>query len=186
LSPLGFEVIEAADEQTAIHLAQQNRPDVLLINLVMPALTDFVVVRQIRQALEKQDVVIIGVSAGVFDADENHAALAGCDAFLTQPVSFDALLRLLQERLHLEWRFTEVIPVAPAEIVVPSQAKLHDLYKIAQLGNMRKIRQWADDLAARDSRYQPFTDTLQKLALSFRKKQIVALIEQHLEAEPRG
>ncbi|HNT76809.1 MAG TPA: response regulator [Anaerolineae bacterium] len=186
LSPLGFEVIEAADAHTAIPLAQQNRPDVLLINLVMPALTNFATVRQIRQALGKQEVVIIGISASMCDVDESQAALAGCDACLPQPLSFDDLLRLLQEQLHFEWQYTEIIPVTPAEIVAPPQAKLHELYKIAQLGNMRKIRQWADGLAAQDGRYQAFADTLQKLALSFQKKQIVAFIEQYLEVETHG
>jgi len=80
-----------------------------------------------------------------------------------------------------------VLPIEPpAPWMPPPQADLVALHEIARLGNMRKIGDWAAALGAQDARYRAFAEKVQALARSFQKKQLIALIEQHLEVYHDG
>jgi signal transduction histidine kinase/DNA-binding NarL/FixJ family response regulator len=186
LVPLGFEVSTAEDGQQAVTAAQAWRPDVILMDLVMPVKTGFEAVREIRQQPAFEDVFIVAVSASVLEADEEKSRLAGCDAFLPKPVKMDKLLDLLEARLELSW-----ICAAPKEqgktvaapLIAPPQEELAVLYQLARSGRILGIRKHALHLAEMDAAYLPFVDRLQELARGFELDQIVALVEQFIEEE---
>ncbi|MBN1890266.1 MAG: response regulator [Thermoflexales bacterium] len=183
LRPLGFELVEAAAGPQALRLAQENRPDLILMDRWMPGMDGFETAQQMRQVAGLQETPIIAVSASVSETDRAQSQAAGIDAFLPKPVEIRQLMALLQEHLHLEWRYegapAQAVPL-PAEFVAPPQAELAALYELARVGDMRGIRAWAERLAQQDAVYQPFADKLQSLALAFQKKQIVTLVEHYL------
>ncbi|MBN1878460.1 MAG: response regulator [Anaerolineae bacterium] len=186
--PLGFEFIEAEDGEAALLLAQKTQPDLIMMDMVMPGLTGFEATRQIREIPALKNTIIFGCSASVFDEDKRKMKLSGCDAFLPKPVEIKQLMQLLQEYLHVEWHYEDTgsateAPFKPqAEFVPPPQANLAEGYELAQAGNMRQIRAWAEAIGTQDAQYLPFAEKVQELARAFQKRQIVALIEQYLEA----
>jgi PAS domain S-box-containing protein len=94
LVPLGFEIIEAEDGAAAVALEETERPDLVLLDLVMPKLDGFEVIERFRGSTREQPK-IVAVSANAFDDTRQRCLAAGCDAFLAKPIDLDALLELL-------------------------------------------------------------------------------------------
>ncbi|MFZ0548539.1 MAG: ATP-binding protein, partial [Candidatus Promineifilaceae bacterium] len=103
LEPLGFEVTLAGNGQQAVELAQQFAPDLILMDLVMPIMTGFEAISEIRSVSDLKEVPIIAISASEIDMDEAQNRRLGCNEFLSKPVSTDRLLQLMQNLLALEW-----------------------------------------------------------------------------------
>ena len=68
-----------------------------------------------------------------------------------------------------------------ATLVAPPPEEMRRLYRLAQVGNMREVRQYAEHLAQLDERYRPFADRLQELAKKYQSKAILNLVEQHMQ-----
>jgi signal transduction histidine kinase/DNA-binding response OmpR family regulator len=102
LSPLGFEVIEAIDGQDCLNQALAVKPDVVLLDLIMPGLDGFEVARRLRQLPTLRDIIIIATSASTFDDDQEKSLAAGCDGFISKPIQAQKLLEQLSQHLELE------------------------------------------------------------------------------------
>jgi signal transduction histidine kinase/DNA-binding NarL/FixJ family response regulator len=193
LTPLGFEVIEAADGQQAIHLAQELRPDLILMDRWMPVLDGFEAARQIRQMPEMPEMVIIAISASVSEEDQAQSRGAGYDAFLPKPVNWPRLAALLEEHLGLEWTYGqeegskgagESAPPplrSSAPLVPPPQEEMAILHELALRGYMQGIRKRAAHIETLGQQYVPFVYKLRELVKGFEERQILALIERYME-----
>ena len=105
LRPLGFDVVEAAHGAAALDLAKSRRPDIVLLDLLMPEMDGFEVAHKLRLMSDPEDgqMTIIAVSANAFEQQMLESELAGCDAFLAKPIDVDRLLSLLQVHADLTW-----------------------------------------------------------------------------------
>lgn len=66
------------------------------------------------------------------------------------------------------------------ELDVPPPEKLQELLELAKLGDMRRIRTWAENIIESDNRYRRFASEVRELAGGFKVKPITALVEQYL------
>ena len=94
----GFQVLEANDGQEAIDTSVSRRPDLLLIQLKLPVISGFTVIRQIRKNEKLRAVPIIAISFNDPPSNRNLALAAGCNAHIENPIEFD-LLDALVDRL---------------------------------------------------------------------------------------
>jgi CheY-like chemotaxis protein len=91
----GHHVHEALDGEAGIALAEQVRPDVLLLDLGMPEVSGYEVARRIREQPWGKQILLVALS-GWGQADERlRTQEAGFDAHLVKPVAPEALDRLL-------------------------------------------------------------------------------------------
>ncbi|MDJ0635472.1 MAG: CHASE domain-containing protein [Xenococcaceae cyanobacterium MO_188.B29] len=195
LKPLGFATLTANNGQEAVTLAQKIKPDLILIDLVMPFKSGFEAIQEIRQIKEFKDIPIIALSSSILDSSDFNHQIAGSDAFLTKPVQEQQLLALLKRYLQLEWVYPLITmddyktlnksdeKITVSKIIVPPSQDLEDLHELAMLGSMKKICEWAISLEKLDPKYKPFASELQQLAKSFQEKEIVNLVKQHLTQE---
>ena len=103
LSKVGFEVVQASDGSELLAAARNFRPDLVLMDSVMPAVGGVEATRQLRQDADLGGLPVIAVSAAA-TAEQRAACLqAGVDVFLTKPVSLDALKTHVGELLGLQW-----------------------------------------------------------------------------------
>ncbi len=188
LDPLGFEIIEAQNGQEEIEKAREIKPDMILTDLVMPVKTGFEAVQEIRQIPELQKVVIIGVSASVFEKDREKSRIVGCNTFLPKPVQPDKLFNLIEKHLGLEWVYEETneekddkSAEVKGQLVPPSYEELAILFDLAMDGDMRGIQKRASHIEKMAPKFIPFARKLQNLAKGYKEKQILALIEQFQE-----
>jgi|KBSSwiStaDraftv2_1062776.scaffolds.fasta_scaffold3917638_1 CheY-like chemotaxis protein len=87
---LGHSPVTADDGAQGLALARSERPDLLLLDLYMPAMSGLEVVREIRADPSLRAVPVIAVSSGTTE-DQQAALSAGCNEFLSKPYELAAL-----------------------------------------------------------------------------------------------
>jgi PAS domain S-box-containing protein len=183
LAPLGFDVGVASNGREALEAAQRLRPDLILMDIVMPELDGLAVTRRLRQLDAFRHVPVIATSASVSASDGEQSLAAGMDAFLPKPLDADRLLDLMAKLLRLEWTHgAEATRASPDDepIVVPPAAEMEVLYQMALRGNMLEIVTQAGRLARMDERYRPFVRQLDALARGYQSKAVLRLVAAHL------
>ena len=100
LTKKGYRVIEAEDGKEAVELAQRERPDLILMDMMMPGLSGLDATRQIREHQSLRNTPIVAVSA--YGADEYRAKAldAGCTEYVSTPFEPQALGNLIERLLH--------------------------------------------------------------------------------------
>jgi signal transduction histidine kinase len=99
----GFEVAQANDGSEIPVAARSFRPDLILMDSVMPSVGGVEATRRLRRDADLATVPVIAVSAAA-TAEHRAACLqAGVNVFLTKPVSLDALRAHIGEQLGLQW-----------------------------------------------------------------------------------
>jgi len=184
LAELGFEVLVAGDGAAGVALARSCLPHLIIMDAMMPVLDGPSAVSQIRAIPELSQIPIVMVSADVTHDNQQAAARAGVDAFVSKPVRQDELTQQIGRLLALDWEYFTKPPqiISPAILHAPPQEELQVLYRLAQLGDMLQLRAHADELASRDSQYRAFAEQLLRLAAELRSKAILHMIEQCIEA----
>lgn len=95
----GYHVVEAVDGQEAVEVARREHPDAILMKLNLPLVDGFAATRRIRQLAELNSVPIVAVTAYATDDNRLRAYGAGCNEYVTMPVDFDSLAKLLARLL---------------------------------------------------------------------------------------
>ena len=187
LGQLGFETAEAANGADGLEKAHALKPDLILMDLVMPGMGGLEVMRRLREQPEFQDVPIIALSASASSSDQQDSLKAGANAFLSKPIDYRRLLAEIAALLDLSLIYEARQPVPVSEntdtglLIAPPADKIEDLYRLARQGNMQHILLWASRLDALDERYRPFTDQLRILAKGYQSKAILSFVKKHLK-----
>ncbi len=87
----GYQVVEAEDGMTGIRLAQETKPDLILMDINMPGLDGYEAATKIKKLPGMSTTPIIAVTANVMEGDRERALTAGCDGYLPKPIDVDAL-----------------------------------------------------------------------------------------------
>jgi CheY-like chemotaxis protein len=91
LEKRGFRVIEADNGIDAIARAENDSPDLIIMDVEMPRLDGLSATRRIRKVKELDSVPIVAVSAYGADQFREQALAAGCDEYVSTPFEPDAL-----------------------------------------------------------------------------------------------
>lgn len=101
LEGLPVETTTAFDGDQTIAAVDAKRPDVLLLDVMMPRRSGFEVCRQLKQDPSTRDIPVIMVTALNEDGDLERARECGADHFITKPVNKIALIQLIAHVLKL-------------------------------------------------------------------------------------
>lgn len=96
LQDMGYRVVTAANGQDALAVAKMARPDLILMDIAMPQQDGLAATRHIREQAELSDVPVIALTAFDTEGFRQAAFDAGFNGYLTKPVDFDRLKRLMQ------------------------------------------------------------------------------------------
>ncbi len=91
----GYVTVAAADGGSALALARTTRPDVILMDIQLPNMSGFEVIRHLKQDPNLQSIPVVAVTAHAMVGDESAVRLAGCEEYLTKPVSIERLLEVV-------------------------------------------------------------------------------------------
>ncbi len=100
LEKQGYRVSEAFDGQEALHSIQEQQPDIVLLDWMLPLMSGIEVCRQIRRKPATRDLPIIMVSARTEDQDAVRGLNTGADDYVTKPFNIDALLARMRALLR--------------------------------------------------------------------------------------
>jgi len=100
LSGFDVEVLHAWDGQEATELAREHPDiDLVLMDIKMPVMTGLEATKRIKQ--EYPDLPVIAMTAYAREGDKDKAFEAGCDDYITKPISIDHFIQVLQKHLNL-------------------------------------------------------------------------------------
>ena len=95
----GYRVVEAENGEEAVTLAEQQHPDLIIMDMMMPGLNGLDATRRIREDQSLQQTPIVAVSAYGADEYRAKAIAAGCNEYVSTPFEPDALGALIQRLL---------------------------------------------------------------------------------------
>jgi two-component system cell cycle response regulator DivK len=98
LENTGYSVYEAADGIQALEAAHRSQPDLIILDLHMPGLDGFAVVKELRMTKAFATTPVIALTASAMQGDRQRALEAGFTGYISKPVSLKAL-RAEVERL---------------------------------------------------------------------------------------
>jgi CheY-like chemotaxis protein len=111
LAPVGFRVTEAVDGQAALEAIARERPDVVLMDVVMPVMDGLEATRRI--CANDPGLPVVAISASVLAEDSGAMLRAGASAFLHKPFRSADVLAEIARRTGAEYVY-EGGPSAPA------------------------------------------------------------------------
>lgn len=92
LAKFKFNVLKANNGADALKIVEEQRPHVMLLDLMMPGIDGYQVTEQVRRTISKEEMPIVILSALNSNDDINKALSLGANEFITKPV--------MMERLH--------------------------------------------------------------------------------------
>lgn len=114
LSREGFQVLTAGDGREALDVARRNRPDLIILDVMMPVMDGYEFLRRYRDGARATTPVIM-LTARVEDADAVLGLEAGADEYVTKPFSprvLVARVRAMLRRSGMEPPRPEVLRAA--------------------------------------------------------------------------
>ena len=85
LEGLGYEIITAGDGEKALEQVERWRPDLVLLDVVLPKKNGYQVCRQIKSEPATRSIPVIMVSSKTQDSDRYWGMKQGADGYLTKP-----------------------------------------------------------------------------------------------------
>lgn len=95
----GFQVISANDGETGIEMAKSEKPDVILMDVVMPGLNGFQATRELSRDSETSSIPVILVTTKDQDTDKTWGMRQGAKDYVVKPVSAELLVSKVKEVL---------------------------------------------------------------------------------------
>ena len=95
-----YDVIEAVNGQEGVEVAEQERPDLILMDLSLPIMDGWEAARRLKANEDLRSIPIIALTAHAMVGDKERALAAGCDDYLVKPLDEDELFAKIAK--HLE------------------------------------------------------------------------------------
>ncbi|MBK5292275.1 MAG: response regulator [Acidobacteriia bacterium] len=96
----GCQILTAADGEQALEQAEQHRPDLIVLDVILPKKNGFQVCRQIKTAPGTKDIKVILVTSKTQDSDRYWGLKQGADEYLTKPYQPKDLLASVKRHLY--------------------------------------------------------------------------------------
>ena len=100
LETQGYTVHKATNGREAVDLARQYHPDLILMDMMMPVVSGYEAVGELKADAGTRDIVIVGLSAKAMATDMERATDVGIDGYITKPFRIAQVLTVVESYLH--------------------------------------------------------------------------------------
>jgi DNA-binding response OmpR family regulator len=120
LKSAGFEIVAARDGLTAISTARKEQPDLIVLDLGIPAGDGFVVLQRLSLLLNTGTIPVIVLSSRTPVGNRDAALKAGAIAYIHKPVDVPVLLKAINDALGLSPPDPPPAPPTPSPSTPPT------------------------------------------------------------------
>jgi two-component system, cell cycle response regulator DivK len=99
LTSFGYELIEAVTGEDGVIAAENERPDLILMDIQLPGIDGYETTRRIKANPALNRIPVIAVTSYALSGDDIKAFAAGCDGYVTKPFDPADLLEKIREYL---------------------------------------------------------------------------------------
>jgi len=99
LKPHGFHVITAENGQAGVEAALRERPDLILMDVMMPVMNGYDATRCLKDRRETARIPVVALTASAMPHERDQAMEAGCDGYISKPIDTRAFPGQIQQFL---------------------------------------------------------------------------------------
>jgi len=100
LEAQGYTVHKATNGREAVDLAKQHHPDLILMDMMMPVVSGYEAVGELKADAATREIVIVGLSAKAMATDMARATDVGIDGYITKPFRIAQVLTVVESYLN--------------------------------------------------------------------------------------
>ncbi|MBQ1935456.1 MAG: response regulator transcription factor [Clostridia bacterium] len=128
----GHEVLEAYDGETALDMALNQKPDLILLDVMLPKMDGFTVCRKVR---EQSDVPILMLTAREEEVDKVLGLELGADDYITKPFMVRELMARVKANLRRTATQVEATPSSNANVIRIGELEIdEERYEVRKAG----------------------------------------------------
>ncbi len=101
LEAQGYTVHKATNGREAVDLAREHRPDLILMDMMMPVVSGYEAIGELKADATTKDIVIVGLSAKAMATDMERASDVGIDGYITKPFRIAQVISVVESYLDL-------------------------------------------------------------------------------------
>ena len=95
----GYETMQTMDGRAVLHLARENRPDLIIMDIQLPEISGLKVTKMLKADDELKDIPVIVVTAFAMKGDEEKIREGGCEGYIAKPISVPTFLETVAKFL---------------------------------------------------------------------------------------
>ena len=141
LVPRGYTVVSATNGEEALELVERERPDLILLDVVMPGMDGYAVCQALREGEDTAVLPVIMVTSSI-GPEKKKAIEAGADDFIPKPFNHDELLVRVKSLLRIK-RYHDTIKAQAAELLELNRTLEERVeHQVAELERLRRLRRF--------------------------------------------
>jgi PAS domain S-box-containing protein len=195
LESVGFVTLEAVNGKEAVEIFQSWKPQLILMDMIMPEMNGLEAIQKIRQLPSGTKTVIFAVTASVLEEEKKVVLQHGAVEFIKKPFRVDELFSLIAKHLGVKYEYenrelieggetqeihedTEISQANPLTTVslanIPSDL-INQMNSMAEIGNRRELFNLIDQINPEE---KVVADCLRDFADNYEYEKIVELFNQ--------
>jgi two-component system cell cycle response regulator DivK len=99
LQASGYQTLQTGDGSEAVALAEEHRPDLILMDMRLPGISGMEATQIIKARDDLRHIPIVAVTASALKGDEEKILAGGCDGFIAKPISIPTFLATVAQFL---------------------------------------------------------------------------------------
>ena len=100
LEEAGYATLAAGEGLDAFALAKQHQPDLILMDIQLPAISGLEVTRWLKDDETLRHIPVIAITAFAMPGDEERMRAGGCEAYIPKPISTETFLATIARYLN--------------------------------------------------------------------------------------
>jgi two-component system cell cycle response regulator DivK len=100
LDQAGYEVLAATDGLSGVKLAEEEKPDLILLDLAIPDLDGWEVAKRVRENPDMGKTLIVALTARTMPDELQRALDAGCNGYISKPINVESFQVKVEEYLE--------------------------------------------------------------------------------------
>ena len=100
LETQGYDVYKATNGREAVDLVRDHHPDLIILDMMMPVMSGYEAIAELKADDSTRDIPIIGLSAKAMATDMERATDVGIDGYITKPFRIAQVLSVVENYLQ--------------------------------------------------------------------------------------
>jgi signal transduction histidine kinase/CheY-like chemotaxis protein len=182
LKPFGFTVLSASGGEECLTLAEQHKPNLILLDIAMPEMDGWQVAQRLRQSSSERTAIVM-LSANAIDQSRLLEGERLYDDYVMKPIDLRQLLKKMHALLNIEWTYEpevtlpSVPPATPLPHSIPCDADIDELIRLGEIGHVRKILDKLGEIERSAPEYNDFVLQMRTIVNAFDLRRYAVALE---------
>lgn len=97
LEAFGYRTVKTRDGRQALPLAREHKPDLIVMDIQLPEISGLEITDRLKKDEALKSIPVVAVTAFAMRGDEQKILAAGCDAYLSKPISVTTFLETIRK-----------------------------------------------------------------------------------------